>query len=209
MRPDLGTPRGNPAAAPLSIPALRDAFVALGLVAALTLIAFLPAVAQSGKHEDRDHHGMSVHVGDGSDSTSWLTRRLPAGVADATLRTRGREVEMLLTDTALVLQMTDRGLRRMKEGVDDDASRQSAGARIFAKMIGAGLGEMFDHGIGYRLSALREARADGDRLVLLDLEGKRVFDEVEINGRNALEDLSPAEARWFANEVNRAIRRRR
>jgi hypothetical protein len=65
---------------------------------------------------------------------------------------------------------------------------------------------MFDHGIAYRLSALGSARADGSRLVLEDRAGKRVFDQVELNGRNVMDDFSPAEAERFAAAVNRAIR---
>ena len=147
---------------------------------------------------------VSMHA-DAPDSVSWVVPRQPLGVADATLRTTDRRVAVLLMDTTLVLQLTDRGLDQMS----DDVAREptaNAGGRILARMIGAALTGMFDHGIAYRLSALRSARAEGSRLVLEDLGGRRVFDQVEMNGRQVMDDFSPAEVERFAAAVNRALR---
>ena len=148
---------------------------------------------------------ISVHA---PDSVSWVVPRQPLGVAEATLRTIDRGVAVLLMDTTLVLQLTDRGLDRMS----DDVAREPAtgtGGRILARMIGAALTGMFDHGIAYRLSALRSARADGSRLVLEDAGGHRVFDQVEMNGRQVMDDFAPAEVERFAAAINRALRARR
>jgi hypothetical protein len=46
-------------------------------------------------------------------------------------------------------------------------------------------------------------------LVLEDRAGKRVFDQVEFNGRQVMDDFSPAEAERFAAAVNRALRGQR
>jgi hypothetical protein len=78
-------------------------------------------------------------------------------------------VALLLTDTTVVLQLTDRGLNQMRTQLSEDAQGTSGG--VLARMLGAGLGELLDHGIAYRLSALRGARADGGRLVLEDHGG--------------------------------------
>ena len=174
------------------------ALVPLGLAAALLLAAATESSAQTR---------ISVHA-DAPDSVSWVVPRQPLGLSEATLRTIDRRVAVLLVDTTLVLQLTDRGLDEMS----DDIAREKAastGGRILARMIGAALTGMFDHGIAYRLSALRSARADGTRLVLEDRDGHRVFDQVEINGRQVMDDFSPAEVQRFADAVNRAIRDQR
>jgi hypothetical protein len=43
--------------------------------------------------------------------------------------------------------------------------------------------------------------------VLEDRAGKRVFDRVELNGRDVMDDFSPDEASRFAAAVNRALSR--
>jgi hypothetical protein len=137
--------------------------------------------------------------------TSWIVQRVPLARAAASLRTRDAQAAMLLMDTTLVLQFTDEGLSKMNAGIRDSAP-QDLGHRLIARMVGSALGEMFDHGIAYNLRSLRSARVEGNRLVLEDLAGKRVFDRVELNGRDVMDDFSPAEAARFAAAVNRALR---
>jgi hypothetical protein len=137
--------------------------------------------------------------------TSWIVQRVPLARAATSLRTRDAQAAVLLMDTTLVLQFTDQGLSRMSASVRDSAP-QDFGHRLLARMVGSALGEMFDHGIAYNLRALRGARVEGNRLVLEDLAGKRVFDRVELNGRDVMDDFSPAEASRFAAAVNRALR---
>ncbi len=140
-----------------------------------------------------------------SDS-SWIVQRVPLAQARKSLRTRDAQAAVLLMDTTLVLQFTDEGLSRMNASVRDSAP-QGVGQRLLARMVGSALGELFDHGIAYNLRALRGAHVEGNRLVLEDLSGKRVFDRVEFNGRDIMNDFSPAEASSFAAAVNRALGR--
>ena len=163
---------------------------ALAIVSGLLLLA-VPAAAQSKVSLATD--------------TSWIVARVPLARAATSLSTRDGQAAVLLMDTTLVLQFTDQGLSRMNAGLRDSAPKDF-GPRLMAKMIGSALGEMFDHGIAYNLRALRSARAEGNRLVLEDLAGKRVFDKVELNGRDVMNDFSPADASRFAAAVNRALR---
>jgi hypothetical protein len=175
----------------MSIHASRLAARALAFASGLLLLA-APAAAQ--------------RTGPSPSDTSWIVQRVPLAQAATSLRTRDAQAAVLLMDTTLVLQMTDQGLSRMTASIRDSAP-EGVGHRLLARMVGSALGEMFDHGIAYNLRALRGARAEGNRLVLEDLAGKRVFDRVEINGRDVMEDFSPAEASRFAAAVNRALRR--
>jgi hypothetical protein len=180
----------------MSSPTRRLAPLATALAVGLVLAA-RPATAQ----------GQVAMRTAAADSVATVVRRQPVEGANATLRTRDRHVALLLTDTTVVLQFTDRGLDHMNAELGDRA--QGTGGRILARMVGAGLAELLDHGIAYRLSALRGARADGGRLVLEDHTGSRVLAETEVNGRRVMDDFSPAEAERFAAAVNRAIRAQR
>ena len=175
----------------MSVHASRLAFRALAFASGLLLLA-APAAAQRSGTSPSD--------------TSWIVQRVPLAQAATSLRTRDSQAAVLLMDTTLVLQLTDQGLSRMTTSIRDSAP-QDFGHRLLARVVGSALGEMFDHGIAYNLRALRGARVEGNRLVLEDHAGKRVFDRVDINGRDVMEDFSPAEASRFAAAVNRAIRR--
>jgi len=141
-----------------------------------------------------------------SKDSSWIVPRVPLRQAATSLRTRDAQAAVLLMDTTLVLQFTDEGLSKMNAGIRDSAP-QDVGHRILARMAGAALGEMFDHGIAVDLRSVRCAHVDGNRLVLEDLSGNRLFEHVELNGHDVMDDFSPAEASRFAAAVNKAIRR--
>lgn len=164
---------------------------ALVFMTALLLLA-TPAAAQ--------------HTGAPSSDTSWIVPRVALTQARKSLPTRDAQAAVLLMDTTLVLQFTDKGLSRVNASAHDSLPKD-LGERLIARIVGSALGELFDHGIAYNLRSLRAARVEGNRLVFEDRAGKRVFDRVEINGRDVMNDFSPAEAESFAAAVNRALRK--
>jgi hypothetical protein len=147
---------------------------------------------------------VTVHAAHGD--SSWIVPRVSLAKAPASVATQDRQIALVLLDTTLVLQFTDAGLSEFHH-VARDSVPSGLGGRIFAQMIGAALGELFDHGIAYPLTSLRLARADGSRLVLEARDGRRVFDDVKVNGRDPMDGFVPAEAARFAAMVNRAIAR--
>ncbi len=178
------------------IPIKRLVPLAAALAVGLALGA-RPAAAQS-QLELRADHG---------DSVAAVVRRQSVDGASAVLRTRDRRVALVLGDTTVVLQFTDRGLDHVRQQLSEEAEGKAGG--ILVRMLAAGVLEMLDHGIAYRLSAVRAARTDGGRLLLEDRDGQRVFGGVEANGRRVMDDFSAAEAERFAAQVNRVLRARR
>ena len=137
-----------------------------------------------------------------SDSVSFIVPRRAPRDDEARLRTRDRKVVLVLRDTTIVMQLTDLGMETM---FATDTAQTSGAAAIFARMAKAGMQGLFDHGIAYRLSALRAARADGTRLVLEDHAGAHVFEDAEINDVHPMDDFDPADAARFAKLVEGRI----
>jgi hypothetical protein len=190
---------GNPIRAELSIPARRVWWNAAVFGLAMTFAASSSASAQK--------ISVSAHE-NAPDSVAFIVPREQYDVANAKVRSRDKTVTLLLTDTTLVLQLSQRGMDRVRSEVSEPKT-DGVGAWLAARVLGAGVAGLLDHGIAYRLSALRGARAEGSRLVLEDRDGHRVFEDIEVNGTQLLEDLPPDDARRFAADVNRAIRRQR
>ena len=168
---------------------------------ALAVILLLGGVAAPAASQ-------TVSVKATGDSVSWPVRRARPESADALLYTRDRQVVLLVADTALILQFTDAGIDGIRKEIEADTTK-GFGGRVLMKMFGAGISELFEYGFAYRLSALGGANVDGNRLVIEDREGNRVFRNVEVNGRQVMDDFSPAEAERFAAVINAAIRRQR
>ncbi len=164
-------------------------------VATLVSFAAEPAAAQS----------ISGRF-DAPDSVSWIVKRQPYSANAKALRTADRGAALVLIDSALAIQLTDSGLARTVRITDDT---NDLGGRVLARMIRAGVAGLLDHGIAYRLTELRLARAEGSRLVLENHQGENVFGDAEVNGRRVMSSFVPAEAERFASEINRAIARAR
>jgi hypothetical protein len=156
------------------------------------LAAEVPATA-------RAQHTITVSS---DDSTSFIVPRRGPRDDEARLRTRDRKVVLVLRDTTVVMQLTDLGMDTM---FDHDTAMRSGAEAIFARMAKAGVQGLFDHGIAYRLSALRAARADGGTLVLEDRDGKHVFEDTNMNGVHPMQGFDPGEAERFARLVQQKI----
>jgi hypothetical protein len=123
------------------------------------------------------------------------------------LFTESGDAVLLLKENAIVIQMTDEGLRYLGRS-DRSESRGSLGAFVSA-IVHAGITEMLDRGISYPLTMLDHATAEGNRLYLVDLNGKLVFDTMNINNARPMHDFAPGEASVFAKRINAAIKRTR
>ena len=176
--------------------------LALALVLATPLRAQTPA--DSGGR-------FSVSVDD--DSVARIVPRQPARRAAYAITTRSGGATLLLMDTTIVLQLTDRGLSSMQESADSssraaqaaDSTKGGLFARVIAGAVLGAIRPMLDHGIEYRLRDLGNARlAAGGRLVLERASGREAFGHVIVDGRDVMEDFAPADAKAFAARVRTA-----
>ena len=148
------------------------------------------AAAQDGMH-------VSVNV---PDSVAHVTDRELASRARFSIVSRDGQAALLLMDTTIVAQMTDRGLDRMNSREATDTIKGVAN-RIFARMAIGALVPLFDHGIAYHLRDLADARYADGRLQLIRKNGEEVFHDVEIGKGPLMEGFSPDDAKAFASRA--------
>ncbi|MFL5483726.1 MAG: hypothetical protein ACJ8AK_16210 [Gemmatimonadaceae bacterium] len=165
-----------------------------GLLLIATTIA-LPVAAQDTSSM---HVSISVH-----DSIAHVVDRVTTARARFAIVSENGDAALLLMDTTIVAQMTDRGLQHMNSQGSKD-STQSTMNRIFAKMAIAAVGSLFDHGIAYNLRDLADAKYDDGRLQLTRSNGEEVFRDVEIDNTPLMESFSPEDAKAFAARARAA-----
>jgi hypothetical protein len=157
-----------------------------------SLIPVLPSKAQSGTR-------VTVHV---PDSVSFVVARRGPFTDEPAIRTQSGEAALILRDSVVVLQLTDYGLDHLFDG---DRDTRRGGSRILMAMVKGGVSGLLDHGVAYRISALRRAYADRNRIILEDRAGNHVFETTSYNDHYPMEEFSSAEARRFAMAVQRSI----
>ena len=166
--------------------------------------AALPAPTPLPVAQSQAAPGTGITMSGDGDSIARIVRRVPLREAAFSILTRDGRTALLLRDTTIVLQLTDRGLEAIS--VDEKPGDEEAGflKQVMEGMLRGGLRMLLDRGIEYSLTDLRDARVEGGRLVLESRRGGVIFDEVNINDGNVLEQFSERDARAFAQRVNRA-----
>lgn len=166
---------------------------------ALTL-ASASLIAASARAQNSAGMHVSVHV---PDSVAHVVDRETPSQARFAIVSRDGEAALLLMDTTIVAQMTDRGLARMNSREATDTIKGTAN-RLFARMALGALMPLFDHGVAYHLRDLAGAKYEDGRLQLLRANGDEVFRDTEVGKRPLMESFSPEDAKAFAARARAA-----
>jgi len=172
----------------------------LSLALALAIFPFRSTQAQ-----DSTGFHVTIHV---PDSVAHIVDRESAEHSRFAIVSRDGQAQLLLMDTTIVAQLTDRGLARMDSHQATDSIKGTAN-RIFARMAIGALIPLFDHGIAYHLRDLADAKYADGRLLLLRANGEEVFRDVEVGKGQLMESFSPADAKEFAGRARAARARLR
>jgi hypothetical protein len=165
----------------------------------------LPASAQDAG--TKSSKGTNITMSSAGDSTAHVVSRLPLKSAAFAIVSEDGRSALLLMDTTIVAQFTDRGLAALHESADS-AAKSDKNENVFARMVaGAVVGAlkpMLDHGVAYHLRDLGSAQYESGRLQLRNKAGKEVFGKMSINGKDVMESFSPQDAREFARRAKAA-----
>ncbi|MEO5818284.1 MAG: hypothetical protein ABIT20_23640 [Gemmatimonadaceae bacterium] len=168
----------------------------------VALSAFALLVALSSPAVAQKSGGLSVN-GNVSDSVAHIVERANPATASYAIVTKDGTGSLVLMDTTIVAQMTDRGLERLRSKASTD-SIKGATERMFARMILGAIQPMFDHGIAYHLRDLASADYVDDRLQLKRKNGEEIFRDLKLNNTRLMESFTPEEAKTFARKVTDA-----
>src|SRR6266568_4002202 len=146
------------------------------------VVALGPGVARG---QDSTTIHVTVHV---PDSVAHIVDRERPDHARFAIVSRDGQAQLLLMDTTIVAQMTDRGLAHINSHEATDTIKSTA-SRIFARMALGALRPLRD---------LADARYADGRLLLIGSKGDEVFRDVEIGKGPLMESFSAADAKLFA-----------
>jgi hypothetical protein len=167
------------------------------LIAVAALAVATPAFAQ-----DTSHH--KTH----EDSVVRVIDRLPIHKSTFHILNRKQETALVLRPSGtIVLQLTDRGLKNIKQEIDEEG-KSLVGKMMHAALAGA-ISKFLDHGMEYQLSDLKEARVEDGVLVFERKNGEKIFDDMSINDEKVMASFAPADAQRFAARVNEVVRARK
>ncbi len=165
----------------------------------LALAVAISAAPAAGAQDSATMH-VTVHV---PDSVAHIVDREQAHRARFAIVSRDGQAALLLMDTTIVAQMTDRGLAQMNSREATDTIKGAVN-RMFARMALGALQPLFDHGVAYHLRDLADAKYADGRLQLIRANGEEVFRDTEIGKGPLMESFWPDDAKAFASRARAA-----
>ena len=169
----------------------------------ILLASLVLSIATTARAQDSASMHVSVHV---PDSVAHVTERVPPSEARFAIVSRDGQAALLLMDTTIVAQMTDRGLARINARETTDTITGAVN-RMVARMALGALVPLFDHGVAYHLRDLADAKYADGRLQLIRANGEEVFRDVEIGKGPLMESFSADDAKAFAARAREEIGR--
>lgn len=170
---------------------------------ALSALLLLPAHAALAQHGD-----VHIEINDETDdSPARPGPRRSLGEARFAMTTTDDVASLLLTRDVVALQLTDRTLRQIRDGDEDEDREDGILAQMISSVVRSSVHTVLRRSIEIPIADLRSVEYRGGRLTLTTEDGERVFEEVEINDTDVMESFSPRDAQAFVREF-RALKAR-
>jgi hypothetical protein len=132
--------------------------------------------------------------------------RLSHSDADYAMTTREGSVDFMIFNSSIVIQFSDTFLANLEKELENEAEEDaddSHFASVIKSMVTSGLRTMFDRAIAIPFSEISEVYMNDNRLIIRNLEGDELFENMEVNDRDVMEDFRRRDARRFVAEAER------
>jgi hypothetical protein len=135
--------------------------------------------------------GISITV-DSTNGRTEVGARHETREARLAITTRDGSTMLLLLDDTIAVQLTDRALRDVEPKKD---------AGFLEELLAAGVKVAVGKSVEYPLAHIRSVAVKNGLLEILGDDGKRVFNEVKVNGTDVFRNFSATDAARFAAAV--------
>ena len=174
--------------------------------AALTLL--LALLLPAGAALAHDHH-VTIGSCEVREPLAWGARHDLARARLAIL-TDDRATALVLTRDLVAVQLSDRTLHKLDREIANEKDKDDEDGILAQAIKSAVLGSvrsLLDHSLQCPLEDLRDVRYRDGRLILITVDGDRLFEDLNVNDHRVLEGFSEHDAQAFVREFRRAKER--
>lgn len=172
---------------------IRVILCASAVLAATTLAHAGPA----GETRRSSTISIDAHEGDGPEHFG--PRQRPAA-GKPYVQSTSRWTELMLKDDAVVMQLTDYGMKQIGEPQDARDKDEGFLGNMLKTMALSGVRQLLDHSLALALADMRSALVRRGEVVLVTCQGKEVFNKVKINDQ--VQTYPQDKAEEFVKNIN-------
>jgi hypothetical protein len=134
-----------------------------------------------------------------------IVQRVTPDQAEEAIRTRGGSVDLMLTDSRLIIQFSDHFLENIQQEINKERTGDSGFVDAILSAVSGGVQTLLDRAMAIPLHELREIRYDDGRLIIIHQNGKEIFNDLEVDGIDVMEDFTPDDGHRFAAAAERLM----
>ncbi|WP_371764617.1 hypothetical protein [Massilia sp.] len=172
---------------------IRVILCASAVLAATTLAHAGPA----GETRRSSTISIDAHEGDGPEHFG--PRQRPAA-GKPYVQSTSRWTELMLKDDAVVMQLTDYGMKQIGEPQGARDKDEGFLGNMLKTMALSGVRQLLDHSLALALADMRSALVRRGEVVLVTCQGKEVFNKVKINDQ--VQTYPQDKAEEFVKNIN-------
>lgn len=142
-----------------------------------------------------------------SDMDADIVPRLSMKDAAFGISNQDKSVDLLLTNDAIVIQFTEDYLKGITEDIEEsDKMTDSASfAQILKEVLSKSVHSLLDRAISIPFNEIDQISYEDGKIVIINKNKEELFDELEINNKQIMEDFSKRDARRFIAEAEKRM----
>jgi len=134
--------------------------------------------------------------------------RLSHSDAVYAMTTKEGTVDLLLTESAILLQFSDDGLGNIVQEIEQEtssASEKSHLATVITNMVKSGVNTLLDRALAIPLYEISEVSYTDGTLIIKNLDGTEIFKDIKVDNNKLMQDFSRRDARRFVGHAERYL----
>lgn len=127
-----------------------------------------------------------------------IPRMIPSE-ADAALTNKTNSVNLMIQDDWIVIQFTDQYLKDLRQEIHgkENEEEEPVLAEVIRSMVGSGMRTLLDRALSISLHDIQGIRFKNGTLEIYNMEGERIFEDLEIDDTYIMQDFPQRDARRF------------
>ena len=117
-------------------------------------------------------------------------------------------VNLIVAEAGIAIQFSDEFLNNLEHEIKNEGDENSEASKlgdVIRSMVGSGVRSILDHAILIPFYEIGSISYEDGRICITDVNGNELFENLEINDKQVMEDFSRRDSRRFVSNVEKLL----
>jgi len=117
-------------------------------------------------------------------------------------------VNLIVAEAGIAIQFSDEFLNNLEHEIKNEGDENSEASKlgdVIRSMVGSGVRSILDHAILIPFYEIGSISYEDGRIYITDVNGNELFENLEINDKQVMEDFSRRDSRRFVSDTEKLL----